>query len=129
MASGTTTTIPTTQRAYVLPVVKGPFKLLDDYPVPTAESLAPGECLVRLTHSGVCHSDLAIARDEMSGRAKADLIGGHEGVGTVVAIGAHTQKAPVEVKQRVGVKFLADSCKTCELCASGWECCKSVPYS
>lgn len=117
-------TFPTTQRAYVLPVVNGPLKLVDDHPVPAPESLAPGECLVRLTHSGVCHSDLSIARDEFAGLQKPDLVGGHEGVGTVVAIGAHTQKAPVTIGARVGVKFLADVCKICELCVSGWECCE-----
>lgn len=115
--------IPTTQRAYVLPVVKGPLKLVEDYPVPSPDSLAPGECLVRLTHSGVCHSDLSIARDEMSSKQKADLIGGHEGAGVVVAIGAHTQKSPVTLGARVGVKFIGDVCKNCEVCTSGWECC------
>lgn len=115
--------IPTTQRAYVLPVVKGPLKLVEDHPVPSPDSLAPGECLVRLTHSGVCHSDLSIARDEMSSKQKADLIGGHEGVGVVVAIGAHTQKSPVGLGARVGVKFIGDVCKNCEVCTSGWECC------
>ena len=91
--------IPSSQRAYILPDVKGPLKLIDDHPVPKPESLAPGDCLVRLEYSGVCHSDLSIANDEMSGRQKPDLIGGHEGVGIVVAISAHTRSAPSRSEQ------------------------------
>ena len=124
MSTDSEIVIPSSQRAYILPDVKGPLKLIDDHPVPKPESLAPGDCLVRLEYSRVCHSDLSIANDEMSGRQKPDLIGGHEGVGIVVAIGAHTRSAPVEVGARVGVKFLADVCKNCEMCESGWECCE-----
>lgn len=118
--------IPSTQRAYVLPAVNGPLILVRDHPVPTAESLLPGECLVRLTHSGVCHTDLSIMRDELTHMQKADLIGGHEGVGSIVAIGTYTQKSPVALGDRVGVKFLADVCKNCDMCVQGWECCKSI---
>ena len=42
------------------------------------------------------------------------LIGGHEGVGDVVAIGKHTQESPVKVGDRVGIKWLAYSCLQCE---------------
>lgn len=42
------------------------------------------------------------------------LIGGHEGVGEIVAIGNHTQDSPVKIGDRVGVKWLAYSCLQCE---------------
>ena len=37
------------------------------------------------------------------------LIGGHEGVGVVVAIGSNTNHSPVKLGERVGIKWLADS--------------------
>ena len=42
------------------------------------------------------------------------LIGGHEGVGDIVAIGEHTQDSPVKIGDRVGIKWLAYSCLQCE---------------
>jgi len=47
-------------------------------------------------------------------------VGGHEGVGHVVAIGEHTNTA-VKVGDRVGVKWIMDTCMQCELCLSGTE--------
>jgi alcohol dehydrogenase, propanol-preferring len=51
------------------------------------------------------------------------LIGGHEGVGEIVAIGEHTSHSPVNVGDRVGIKWLADSCLRCEMCRKGLEQC------
>ncbi|KIK24440.1 hypothetical protein PISMIDRAFT_67976, partial [Pisolithus microcarpus 441] len=58
------------------------------------------------------------------------LIGGHEGVGTIVAIGTHTENSPVQVGQRVGIKWLAYSCLNCEQCRTGLEqCCPQARNS
>ena len=54
--------------------------------------------------------------------ARADAA---QGVGIVVAIGAHTQDSPVQLGDRVGIKWLADSCLDCELCRKGLEQCES----
>lgn len=51
----------------------------------------------------------------------SSLIGGHEGVGEVVAIGANTAKSEIKVGDRVGIKWLADSCLDCENCRNGRE--------
>lgn len=120
-------TIPKVQRAYILPDIGTPLKLVDDHPVASPEALLPGQCLVRLSHSGVCHSDLAIKEGWFASRRppKSDLIGGHEGIGTVVAVGAQTRNGSVRVGDRVGVMYMGDTCQTCELCLSGSECCKS----
>jgi D-arabinose 1-dehydrogenase-like Zn-dependent alcohol dehydrogenase len=45
---------------------------------------------------------------------KLPLIGGHEGVGHMVAIGTHNIEFPVKIGDRVGVKWLAGSCLQCE---------------
>ena len=49
------------------------------------------------------------------------LIGGHEGVGEIVAIGEGGGASPVKVGDRVGIKWLADSCLDCEFCRRGFE--------
>ena len=52
------TSIPKTQRVCILPSAGSDVSLRDDHPVVQPEELLPGQCLVKLTHSGVCHSDL-----------------------------------------------------------------------
>ena len=42
-----------------------------------------------------------------------------QGVGIVVAIGAHTQDKTIKLGDRVGVKWLANSCLDCEHCRNG----------
>lgn len=54
--------------------------------------------------------------------------GGHEGVGRILAIGAHTLNSPVNVGDRVGVKYVIDSCMHCEMCRRGHEQSKNDVY-
>ena len=121
-------TIPPTQRAYALDHVGEGGKLTyrTDQPDTQPKDLLPGQFLVHLTHSGVCHSDLTIKRGVLAsaGLTKRDLVGGHEGVGTVVAIGEHTRPGvKVKVGDRVGVKWIADTCNNCAYCQTGDESC------
>ncbi|KAJ7505728.1 mannitol-1-phosphate dehydrogenase [Mycena galericulata] len=58
----------------------------------------------------VCHTDLHAALGDWPVPPKAPLVGGHEGVGS-----------PVKVGDRVGIKWLADSCLNCEQCRKGRE--------
>ena len=50
--------VPKTQRAFVQASPGGPIHLATNHPVTQPEDLAPGQCLVKLEFSGVCHSDL-----------------------------------------------------------------------
>jgi propanol-preferring alcohol dehydrogenase len=102
-------TIPKTQKAAIVAKSGGTIQVKDDYPVKTQAELAPGECLVKLHCTGVCHTDLHAAVGDWPLQAKTPLIGGHEGVGDIVAIGSHTSGSPVKVGDRVGIKWLADS--------------------
>ena len=113
--------IPKSQRAFVLPEVGGTPSLLTDHPVVQPKDLPPGQCLVNITHSGVCHSDIGVKNGTVGHRAKDNLVGGHEGVGTVVAIGEHTVGTHIKVGQRVGLKFIAKACYSCEMCLKGSE--------
>ncbi|KAI0642618.1 GroES-like protein [Trametes meyenii] len=114
-------TIPKTQKAAIVEATDAPLKLVDNHPVKQPEDLAPGECLVELDCSGVCHTDLHARKGDWPIPAKLPLIGGHEGVGRIVAIGQHTQNSPVKVGDRVGIKWLAYSCLDCEPCRKGLE--------
>ncbi|KAH9836405.1 GroES-like protein [Rhodofomes roseus] len=113
--------IPKTQKAAIVEGPDSPLKIVPDHPVRQPKDLAPGECLVRLECTGVCHTDLHARKGDWPLKAKLPLIGGHEGVGTVVAIGEHTQSPPVKLGDRVGIKWLAYSCLDCELCRKGLE--------
>lgn len=75
--------------------------------------LQPDEILVRITHCGLCHSDLHLIDDDF-GFSKFPLVPGHEVVGVVEEVGtnvvAHAPGA------RVGIGWQADSCGHCEWC-------------
>ncbi|KAI6116169.1 chaperonin 10-like protein [Pisolithus sp. B1] len=122
--------IPQTQVAAVVPTLGAKLEIRKDVPVKQPSQLAPGECLVKIICTGVCHTDLHASRGDWPVTAVTPLIGGHEGVGSIVAIGAHTEDSPVQVGQRVGVKWLANSCLNCEQCRTGLEqCCPQAKFS
>jgi propanol-preferring alcohol dehydrogenase len=105
-------------KAAVLQAFGQPLALLD---LPTPEAL-PDEVLVKVQACGVCHSDLHIVDGDTPGfkaGTKAQLIPGHEVVGTVVARGADVTH--LAIGQRVGVAWLHHACGICELCVGGLE--------
>jgi Alcohol dehydrogenase GroES-like domain len=51
---------------------------------------------------------------------KLPLIGGHEGAGEIVAIAEHSD-THLKVGDRVGIKWIGDSCLHCEYCQKGQE--------
>ncbi|KAJ3821856.1 chaperonin 10-like protein [Lentinula raphanica] len=114
-------TIPKTQTAAVVDHSGANIRIDNQFPVKSQEELLPGECLVKLDCSGACHTDLHAALGDWPLPAKTPLIGGHEGVGIVVAIGSNTANSPVKLGDRVGIKWLANSCLNCEDCRKGRE--------
>ena len=88
-----------------------------DMPEPGA-----GEVLVNLTHSGVCHSDLGVMINTwktLPFPTQAGQVGGHEGVGKIVKMGPGTENAAVKIGDRVGIKWMAGICESCEACRAG----------
>lgn len=114
-------TIPKVQRAAVVAQTGQGVQVKEDFPVKQPEDLKPGECLIRLHCTGVCHTDLHAALGDWPVPPKVPLVGGHEGVGEVVAIGKGTVDSPVKLGDRVGIKWIAYSCLTCEQCRKGLE--------
>ncbi|KAK7037771.1 alcohol dehydrogenase [Paramarasmius palmivorus] len=113
-------TLPKTQKAAVVDSIGSAIQF-KTIPLKRQAELAPGECLVKIECSGACHTDLHAADGDWPVPPKTPLIGGHEGVGHVVAIGNNTANSPVKIGDRVGIKWLADSCLNCEHCRKGRE--------
>ncbi|KIW17963.1 hypothetical protein PV08_05158 [Exophiala spinifera] len=79
-----------------------------------------GEILVRITHSGVCHTDYSLATQRLGHvRLPEGQIGGHEGVGIVVKLGPGVTAR--KLGERIGIKWIASSCLTCDMCLYGYE--------
>ncbi|CZT01525.1 hypothetical protein WAI453_006968 [Rhynchosporium graminicola] len=84
----------------------------------------PGDVLVRLTHSGVCHSDMGIMENSWRGLpypTQAGQVGGHEGVGIVVKLGPGVEDGRVKLGDRVGIKWIAYACGACAACLEGQD--------
>ena len=89
---------------------------IEEVPVPSPGS---GEMLIRVVASGVCHTDLHAADGDWPVKPSLPFIPGHEGTGTVAALG-HGVKCP-SVGTRVGVPWLYRACGACDYCLTGWE--------
>ena len=89
---------------------------IEEVPVP---EVGPGQILVKIAATGVCHTDLHAADGDWPVKPKPPFIPGHEGVGHVVAVGAGV--AHVKEGDRVGVPWLYTACGHCRHCLGGWE--------
>src|SRR5687768_771237 len=78
--------------------------------------LGPEEVEIAVEFCGLCHSDISILNNEW-GLSRYPVIPGHEAVGQVVAAGDHVKG--LQVGQRVGVGWNADSCMHCHECMTG----------
>ncbi|TFD43980.1 MULTISPECIES: alcohol dehydrogenase AdhP [Cryobacterium] len=94
----------------------GQHLTVEEVPVPTP---GPGQALVKLISSGVCHTDLHAAEGDWPVKPSLPLIPGHEGVGTVVALGAGVTS--LTVGELVGNAWLWSACGSCQYCRTGWE--------
>ncbi|MFI6809525.1 Zn-dependent alcohol dehydrogenase [Streptomyces luteogriseus] len=106
-------------RAAVLPAIGSPLEITGiDLPDP-----GPGQVRVRLAAAGVCHSDLSLSDGTM--RVPVPAVLGHEGAGTVVAVG----EGVGHVAPGNGVVLnWAPSCGACHACSLGevWLCANAL---
>ncbi|QNK73235.1 alcohol dehydrogenase AdhP [Variovorax sp. PAMC28562] len=81
--------------------------------------VTPGQVLVKVVASGVCHTDLHAADGDWPVKPSLPFIPGHEGVGFVAALGAGVKG--IKEGDRIGVPWLHTACGHCEHCITGWE--------
>jgi propanol-preferring alcohol dehydrogenase len=89
---------------------------IDQRPIPAP---GPGQLLVRVVASGVCHTDLHAASGDWPVRPILPFIPGHEAAGHVAGVGAGV--TGFKEGDAVGVPWLHDACGHCEYCETGWE--------
>jgi len=79
----------------------------------------PGQVLVEIAASGVCHTDVHAADGDWPVKPTLPFIPGHEGAGVVAAVGAGVTH--LKEGDRVGTAWLHSACGHCQFCLSGWE--------
>jgi propanol-preferring alcohol dehydrogenase len=89
---------------------------IEERPKPVA---GPGEVVVRIEASGLCHTDIHAAHGDWPVKPKLPFTPGHEGVGIVETVGSGVTE--VAVGARVAIPWLGWACGTCDYCVSGWE--------
>jgi alcohol dehydrogenase, propanol-preferring len=105
----------TTMRAAVVTAFTAPLQM-QDLPVPEP---GPGQVLVRIECTGLCHTDIHAARGDWPVTPAPPFVPGHEGIGRVEALGAGvTDRA---VGDRVAIAWLGSACGECRYCIGGWE--------
>lgn len=107
--------MPKTMKAAVVRTFGRPLAI-EDVPIPTP---GPGEVLVKIVASGVCHTDLHAAEGDWPVKPALPFIPGHEGAGVVAALGPGV--TGLKEGDPVGIAWLHDACGTCEYCITGWE--------
>jgi propanol-preferring alcohol dehydrogenase len=90
--------------------------VVEDVPKPEP---GPGQVLVKVETSGLCHTDIHAANGDWPVKPTPPFIPGHEGVGLVERLGAGVTR--LKEGDRVAVPWLGWACGACESCASGWE--------
>jgi propanol-preferring alcohol dehydrogenase len=107
--------LPRTMKAAVVPALGRPLEIRE-VPVP---QIGPGQVLMRVRASGVCHTDLHAAEGDWPVKPTAPFIPGHEGVGEVAAVGPGVTH--LKEGDRIGAPWLHTACGRCEHCVGGWE--------
>jgi alcohol dehydrogenase, propanol-preferring len=107
--------IPKMMRAAVVQKFCEPLQIREV----SVPSPGPGQALIRVVATGVCHTDLHATDGDWPVKPIPPFIPGHEGAGVVVALGSGVTH--LEVGDRVGLAWLHSACGHCEFCLKGWE--------
>ncbi len=87
-----------------------------EIPIPTP---GPGQALVEIFASGVCHTDLHAVDGDWPIKPSLPFVPGHEGAGVVAALGPGVTH--LKEGDRVGIAWLHSACGHCDFCLAGWE--------
>lgn len=102
----------TTIKAYAATAAKSPLTPFEYTPGPLGDEQVD----IAVTYCGVCHSDLSMLDNDW-GMSVYPLVGGHEVVGKIVAVGSQVKH--LKAGQTVGLGWYSGSCMTCHQCMSG----------
>jgi uncharacterized zinc-type alcohol dehydrogenase-like protein len=83
------------------------------------EPLGHHDVEIRISHCGICHSDVHLVDGDWGSVGRYPMVPGHEIVGTITAAGPEVRH--LTNGQRVGVGWQRSSCLECEWCISGQE--------
>jgi uncharacterized zinc-type alcohol dehydrogenase-like protein len=100
--------------AYAAKTAKATLEPFDYNPGP----LGPHEVEVKVTHCGICHSDVAMIDNDWRW-SQYPLVPGHEAIGTISSLGSDVNG--LTIGQRVGIGWQNGSCGICEYCRAGKE--------
>jgi propanol-preferring alcohol dehydrogenase len=89
---------------------------IDEIPRPILE---PGQILVEIEATGLCHTDIHAAHGDWPVKPSPPFVPGHEGIGIVRELGPAVTE--VALGDRVAMPWLGYACGTCDHCVSGWE--------
>ena len=90
--------------------------MVREVPIPTP---GPGQALVEVFATGVCHTDLHAVDGDWPIKPTLPFTPGHEGAGIVAVVGPGVTH--LKEGDRVGIAWLHSACGHCEYCLSGWE--------
>ncbi len=83
-----------------------------------AGELGSEQVEIKVSHCGICHSDLSMLKNEWM-MTEFPFVGGHEAVGEVVALGENTKG--LEIGDKVGLGWNSATCGHCDNCISGFQ--------
>lgn len=89
---------------------------IEERPIPVP---GPGQILIKVVASGVCHTDLHAVDGDWPVKPTLPFVPGHEGAGYVAALGPGVSR--LKEGDAVGVAWLHDACGWCDHCITGWE--------
>jgi len=103
-------------RAYAALGAKGQWEPFDYDP----GELRKEQIEIKVTHCGICHSDLSMRNNDWSW-TQYPFVGGHEAVGVITAIGADAEGKGIEIGDTVGLGWNSGSCMHCDQCMAGYH--------
>jgi alcohol dehydrogenase, propanol-preferring len=104
-----------TMKAAVVPHLGAKLEI-QEVPIPEP---GPGQVLIRMRASGVCHTDIHAANGDWPVKPTTPFIPGHEGVGIITELGPGAGLH--QLGERVAIAWLGSACGHCGYCVSGWE--------
>ena len=107
--------MPKTMKAAVAHTFHAPLAI-EEIAVPEP---GPGEVLIKVMATGVCHTDLHAVDGDWPVKPVLPFIPGHEGAGVIAAIGSGV--SGFREGDAVGLAWLHDACGGCEYCRTGWD--------